>query len=560
VTCCAAFALAGDIRKDLDVRIRMRDGVHLSANVFRPSVDERLPALLVRTPYGKGEDLSATYRTFVEHGYAVVVQDVRGRHESEGRFDPFRQEGPDGYDTLNWIAEQPWSNGKVGMLGGSYLGIVQWRVAELNNPHLKAISPVVSGGDDYRDRFYSPSGAMKLGHRLLWLSENFRVPGFPQPDFNRYIWHVPLRTSDRSATGQTIDFYQTMLNHPAYDSFWKSVSALEHVDRIRVPVFSAGGWFDNFVESDLAMFQSLAKRSGFNRIMIGPWPHNMSMALPGVDYGPQSKVSLRKYQLEWFDYWLKFPEAGRYGVPAVSRPRLRIFVMGDNVWRDEQEWPLARTRWTPLYLSSKGHANGSYGNGRLERYQQGDQPADRFVYDPHKPVPTMGGAVCCDPKYFPWGPKDQRPVEKRPDVLVFTGRELKQDLEVTGPVRAKLYVSTSAPDTDFTAKLVDVFPDGTARNVTDGILRLRYRDSLEKPALAKPGEVYLITIDTGVTSNVFQKGHRIRVEIASSNFPRFSRNLNTGRTLADDTQSQAAAQTIYHDRKRPSHLILPVIP
>jgi putative CocE/NonD family hydrolase len=496
----------------------------------------------------------------VEKGYAVVVQDVRGRHDSDGRFEPFRQEGPDGYDTLNWIAEQPWSNGKVGMMGGSYLGIVQWRAAATNNPHLKAIFPVVSGGDDYRDRFYSTGGAMKLGHRLLWLAENFRAPDFALPSFDKYIWHLPLRTSDRAATGQTVDFYQTALNHPSYDSFWKSVSTIEHLDRIHTPVFSTGGWYDNFVESDLAAFQGLSKTSGVNRILIGPWPHNMLAPFPGVDYGAEAKVLLRTYQLAWFDYWLKSPEAGHNGAPAVSHPRLRIFVMGADRWRDEEEWPLARTRWTPLYLSAMSRANSLIGAGSLSRYLPGNQPPDHFVYDPKKPVPTMGGAVCCNPKIFPWGPMDQRPVEKRPDVLVFTGGELKEDFEVTGPVSVKLYVATSASDTDFTAKLVDVFPDGNARNLTDGILRLRYRDSLEKPAPAKPGEIYSIAIDAGVTSNVFRKGHRIRVEISSSNFPRFTRNRNTGRTLADDTQSRIATQTIYHDRQHPSRIILPAIP
>jgi len=229
---------AVEVHKEFDVRIRMRDGVHLYANVFRLDEEQRFPTLLVRTPYGKGSDLSTTYRPFVERGYAVVIQDVRGRHDSEGQFDPLHQEGNDGYDTLNWIAEQPWSNGKVGMMGGSYLGIVQWKAAQSNNPHLKAIFPVVSGGDEYRDRFYSAGGAMKLGHRLLWMAENLRAPDFALPDFSKYIWHLPLRTSDRSATGETVDFWQSALNHPTYDSFWKSASTIEHLYKVTVPVFS----------------------------------------------------------------------------------------------------------------------------------------------------------------------------------------------------------------------------------------------------------------------------------------------------------------------------------
>jgi len=538
----------------------MRDGLRLSANVFRPAGAARLPAILVRTPYGKGSVLTPNYRAFVESGYAVVIQDVRGRYDSEGRFEPLRQEPADTDDTLNWIARQSWSNGRIGMMGGSYLGIVQWRAALLGNPHLKAIFPVVSGCDDYTDRFYSTGGALKLGQRLWWIAANLRAPGFAPADFSKYILHLPLRSADRAATGQSIEFFRDALDHPAYDSFWQAVSTRERLDRVRVPVFSVGGWYDNFVQSDLEAFRRMRANRRPHRILIGPWPHNTSAGFPGVHFGPEARVPLRKFQLEWFDYWLKSPAAGREAAPAVLHPPARIFVMGANRWRDEQEWPLVRARATPFYFSSRGHANTLDGDGLLQARPPRKEAPDRFVYDPRHPVPTAGGAVCCNPGVFPWGPMDQRAVEKRPDVLVYTSRPLKQDLEVTGPVRVVLYVSTSAPDTDFTAKLADVFPDGLARNLTDGILRLRYRQSLEKPLLASPGEVYAITIDAGVTSNVFLKGHRIRLEISSSNFPRFDRNPNTGGAIADARELRTATQTVYHDRPRPSHLLLPVVP
>jgi uncharacterized protein len=547
------------IEREFDVRLHMRDGVELSANIFRPVGAARVPTILVRTPYDKGDDLAPNYRAFVVRGYAVVVQDVRGRYDSEGAFEPLRQEAADSEDTLNWIAHQSWSNRRIGMMGGSYLGIVQWKSALLNNPYLKAIFPVVSGCDDYFDRFYSAGGALKLGQRLEWMAENLRAPEFAKPDFNRFVLHLPLRTSDRMATGRNVGFYQRALDHPAYDSFWKNMSTREKIERIRVPVFSVGGWYDNFVESDLEAFRLMRKNGRIHRILIGPWPHNMSYDFAGVSFGPQGKLPILGLQLQWFDYWLK-AEPGPGGPPSIADPPARIFVMGANRWRDEREWPLSRARPIPFYLASRGRANSLDGDGRLQRTQPRGARPDQYVYDPANPAPTDGGAVCCNPRVFPWGPFDQRAVERRRDVLVYTSSPLKRPLEVTGLIRVVLYVSTSQPDTDFTAKLVDVFPDGRAINLTDGILRLRYRESLEKPVLAQPGQVYPITIDAGVTSNQFARGHRIRLEISSSNFPRFDRNPNTGRPVADEKELRQAAQTIFHDRQRPSHILLPVVP
>ena len=450
---CAVWlhaASTGGFEKLLHVRVAMRDGTHLDTNIFKPLGNQRFPVILLRTPYGKGPDLPPGYSSFLNHGYAIVMQDVRGRYGSEGVFDALKQEGPDGYDTINWIAAQSWSDGKVGMIGGSYLGIAQWRVALLNNPHLKAIFPVVSGADDYFDRFYSPGGATKLGHRLLWMSDNLNAPGAAKAKFDDYITHLPLRTSDRAATRQTLPFFQTILNHPTYDSFWKEQSILTKIDLVRVPVFAVGGWYDNYVESDLEAFSALHKLSGADekhRILIGPWAHNMSTPFSGINFGDDSSAPIRAYQIEWFDHWLKgTPEdAKRYSNEAwhqvrslVDEAPVHLFVMGVNRWRDEQEWPLARTRYTPLYLVSKGHANTLKGDGKLEWKLEKKAKADNFSYDPRNPVPTRGGAVCCDPKIFPWGPMDQRAVEGRPDVLVYTTAPLKDDLEVTGPIRVML--------------------------------------------------------------------------------------------------------------------------
>jgi len=487
----------------------------------------------------------------------VVVEDVRGRYESEGAFQPLTQEPADGNDTIDWIARQPWSDSKVAMAGGSYLGIAQWKAALEGNPHLKAIFPVVSGCDDYRDRFYSTGGAMKLGNRLEWMEENLHVPGY-HPKFAQFVLHLPLRTADVAATGSESDMYQKALAHPAFDESWQSISVKQHLDRVRVPVFAVGGWYDNFVESDLEAFAALHKTSGLNHILIGPWPHNMSIAFPDVDFGPESKVPIGLLQMEWFDQWLMGKDT-----PLASAPPVKVFVMGINQWREARAWPPELARERDFYLESAGNANSLAGDGAL-----GDSAAppprrraaaDRFLFDPHDPVPTRGGAVCCNPRVFPWGPMDQRPIEQRRDVLVYTTYALRQDVEAIGPVKAVLYVSTSALDTDFTAKLVDVFPDGTARNLTDGILRLRYRNSLERAEAAAPGQVYQVTVDAGVTGNVFLKGHRIRLEISSSNFPRFDRNPNTGTPVANETKLIKATQTIYHDRRHPSRLVLMVM-
>lgn len=527
-----------------NVTVPMRDGVRLSANLFHPSGGGRYPTILLRTPYNKGSAITSGYQAYVDHGYAVMVQDVRGRYKSAGVFEPLNQEINDGDDTLNWIAAQPWSNGAVGMYGGSYLGIAQWKAALTHNPHLRAIFPYVSGDDDYRDRFYSPGGAMKLGHRLLWLSENMRARNFT-PDFSKYIWALPVQIAGVAATGHSLPIWTNATEHPTYDSFWKKTSVREHLKDINLPVFSVAGWYDNYVESDLDAFTLLRKHDPAARIMVGPWAHVFSDKFKGVDFGPNSQVSLGSIRMKWFDEWLKGAP------PAESAHPVRIFVMGINRWRDEDEWPLIRAKEEKLYLNADGQLGSKPGR---------DSEPDHFVYDPRNPAPTVGGAVCCTPEIFPWGPKDQRRVETRKDVLVYSTEPLPGAVEVTGPIRVVLYAASSAVDTDFTAKLVDVFPDGTARNLTDGILRTRYRESLENPVLMKADEAYRMTIDAGVTSNVFAAGHRIRVEISSSNFPRFDRNPNTGRAVADDREMRKAAQTIYHDHDRHSYMELPVVP
>lgn len=536
------------------IRVPMRDGIGLSTNIYRPATPGPFGTILIRTPYNKGAEISANHQAFVDHGYAVVVQDVRGRYESQGIFRPLDQEGPDGDDTLNWIARQPWSNGKVAMTGGSYLGIAQWRVALENNPHLKAIFTWTSGDDDYRDRFYSPGGAMKLGHRLLWVEENLRDPAYEPPEFQKYILTLPIRSMDAVVTGHRVPVMQEAMDHPDYDAFWQTGSVKKQLKNIHIPVFSVAGWYDNYAAGDLEAWSILHKTSSVHRIVVGPWPHNVNTRMPGSDFGPGAVIAFRRAQLDWFDQWLQDKD-----VAMMSQPPVKIFVMGANRWREFQDWPPPGIKPTKFYLESDGHANSLNGTGALSITAASKSPTDNFVFDPHNPVPTRGGAVCCNPLVFPWGPMDQRPVEKRQDVLVYTSPPLREEMEIIGQVELMLSAATSVPDTDFTAKLVDVYPDGTARNLTDGILRARYRKSLSKPELLNPGTIYQFRIDAGVTGTVFLKGHRIRLEVSSSNFPRFDRNPNTGGAVASATELHTAIQTIHHDKAHESYLLLPVM-
>jgi putative CocE/NonD family hydrolase len=444
------------------------------------------------------------------------------------------------------------------MLGGSYLGMADWWAAIEQDPRLVTISPMCSGDDEYTDRFYSSGGALQIGHRLSWMAENLTPPSQVRPLFSSYIAHIPLVTADVAATGIVLPAWRTALAHPSDDAYWKALSIREKLDRVSMPVLSFGGWFDEYAESDLDAFSRLSKRHQTIETWIGPWSHNPATKFPTINFGPEANLPIRLKQIAWFDRWVK-------GAPSASQVQpgsalLHIFVMGANTWREEHEWPLARMRLTPLYLTSRGHASSVHGDGALEWQPVRKAPPDQFVYDPKNPVPTRGGAICCDPVLLPPGPLDQSAIEQRPDVLVYTSAPLTSELEVTGPIRAVLYVSTSVNDTDFTAKLVDVQTDGRPLLVTDGIERLRYRLSLSAPVFVKKNEPYQISIDAGVTSYVFAPGHRIRVEVSSSNFPRFDRNMNSVRPNAYETKFTKARQTVLHGKGYPSEILLPVIP
>jgi hypothetical protein len=469
------------------------------------------------------------------------------------------QEGPDGNDTINWIAEQPWSNGRIAMAGSSYLGIVQWWAALEDNPHLIAISPMCSGDDEYLDRYYSTGGALQLGHRLSWLSESMKSPRVVRPALRDYVWHLPLRTSDIPASYRPLSLWRTAIAHPSDDAYWRWRSVRDQIRKVNVPVLSFGGWFDSYAESDLDAFSRLSLLHKSVETWIGPWAHNPAYEFPTRNFGPEASFPFRAKQADWFAEALHAHTLlGR--IHKTHQNLLHIFIMGPDIWREEHEWPLARTHYTSLYLASNGRANTASGNGMLRWNEAREGKADGFAYDPAKPVPTAGGAICCDPRILPPGPLAQNQIERRTDVLVYTSEPLREPVEVTGVVRVVLYVSTSANDTDFTAKLVDVDPNGRALLVTDGIQRLRYRLSLTTPIFVKRNVPYQINVDAGVTSYVFAAGHRLRLEVSSSNFPRFDRNLNSTAANADQIKLAKARQTVFHNPRYPSAVVLPVIP
>ncbi|MGC4050787.1 MAG: CocE/NonD family hydrolase [Paludibaculum sp.] len=536
----------------LHVKIPMRDGIRLCTNIFRPAPTGRFPVVIQRTPYRKVSELTPGLQAFLRRGYAVITQDVRGRYDSDGEFNQYNQEMNDGDDTISWVARQSWSDGRVGMFGGSYVGLSQWRTALSGNPALKAITPALAGGDEYTDRYYSRGGAFKLGHRLRWIAENYKPAETPVVDFQRMVTYLPLRRADRLVSGRMLEFFQTVLNHPSYDEYWRRLSTVEHIEQIHVPAFIEAGWYDNYAQSDLEMWSGLRALGRPARIIVGPWGHNLSPVMPEAQFGDIANQPLRRMEIEWFDAYVK------QSAPAPASA-VRYFLMGANEWKESESWPPKPNLLTAFYLTSKKGANSLNGDGKLILKQQKKGASDFYTYDPKVAVPTVGGALCCNNKIFPWGPFDQRRVEGRRDVLVYTSDPLKKAIEVTGPIKVILHVVSSAEDTDFTAKLVDVGPDGRAVILCDGILRLRYRQGIEKAVKYVPGAVERIEIDAGVTSNLFKAGHRIRVDISSSNFPKYDRNLNTGGPLADEKTMRTARQEIRHGQEWDSHVLLPVV-
>jgi uncharacterized protein len=558
-----------------NVPMKTRDGVVLRSDVYRPVLDGRYPVLLGRTHYGKetwGRWIAPEHT--VQQGYVVVINDMRGQFASEGEFDPFVTDADDSYDVVEWCAAQPWSNAKVGMFGSSSGGFVQLLAAMSQPPHLMAIAPMQSWSSFGRGNVFDPGGGYTMLQWWALLQANTDPEhrlGEDRPDYSelrvaatraeheiaRWYRHLPLGEFP-PLPREIAPWYYRWIGHPDDDDYWRGLDASAHYGRIRTPALHLVGWFDRFSVGTLRNYAGILERGAtpeartHAKLVIGPWPHGVPVRTTSGDrhFGPAASVDARALVLRWYDHWLKGIDTG-----MLEEPPVRLYVLGEDVWRDELEWPLARARYTSYYLRSEGRANTRAGDGALSTDAPGAEPADSYVYDPADPTPSVAGRVS-----RPDGPSDQGPIEDREDVLVFSTPPLEHDVEVTGPIVAHLWASSSARDADWVVKVCDVYPDGYVFRLSDGMIRARYRRSQAQPLPLEPGRVENYVIELLPTSNLFRRGHRIRVEVASANFPAFDRNLNTGNALGTDEAGVPAVQLLYHDAERPSHVVLPIIP
>ena len=538
-----------------NVGFQARDGVRLSADLYHPKGLARTSTILVRIPFT--DNFNNRFRSrliahyWATRGYSVVVQGSRGRYRSEGTYYPLISERNDGIDTLNWIADQEWFNGKIAMWGGSAFGYSQWAVSDQSNPGPQAYFIQIASSD-FHKMFYN-GNAFALESALYWAirSHGDRDRKVKLEDLDRGLWHLPLLEADNVAIGDT-DFFNDWLLHPDSDAYWQKIDGTNRPEELQAPVLLLGGWFDPFLPSQLDDFQRIMVHNknknvaNETRLIIGPWGHASAAKLLPDNLEIPYRVASVLPSIPWFDDQLE-------EIPnPVKLPKVKIYVMGKNQWRNDNEWPLARTRFTPFYLSSDKAANTLRGDGTLMAERSfSSNSVDSFTYDPTKPVPTAGGAMLGDRS----GIQLQNSLESRHDVLVYSTPNLDSDIEVTGPIKVILYVDTDARSTDFTAKLVDVHPDGSAYNISDGILRRSYDYSQQTGKSPVRIEIALWP-----TSNVFLKGHKIRLEVSSSNFPHYDRNPNTGINNAISKQMKVAHQKVYHSKTYSSQLILPIIP
>jgi uncharacterized protein len=577
--------MTDSIRFDQKVSVEMRDGILLVADVYRPGDRGKHPAIIMRTPYFNGQILSGgsyiKVLPAIQAGYAVVIVYVRGRFGSQGKYDlnsPQQVEGPDCYDTVEWVAKQSWCDGNIGMAGESALGTVQWRTARENPPHLKAIAPSLAGAPgengpevadapvnlniavnlllvlagDVLDKMESQGKDTKKARGLLEQVRNdpslaYRyLPLKDVPQFNtpgiRELWDICLHMG---AAGQP--------SAPVGPYPFKNV---------KIPTLSITNWYDPFARNSFFSFSKMIVEGGskyarqHQHLFAGPWCHCKPQRVLGhIDFGPladEAGSDASGYLLSFFDKYLKGKD--------IILPAVRYFTMGRNSWHNATAWPLPETDWQRYFLHSRGKANSCSGDGLLNRDEPGKEPTDTYIYNPLDPVVTAGGRGGVAENGFLYGPVDQAYVERRDEVLCYSSPQLARDIEVTGPLYLHLFASSSCRDTDFTAKLVDIYPDNRAYNAADGILRAQYRNSFTVSELLKPGEITEFVIRLGHVSQLFRAGHRIRIDISSSNFPTFDRNMNTGKSIGEDAEGIPALQTIYHQNKYASYIDLPVIP
>jgi uncharacterized protein len=558
------------------VKVQMRDGVRLDATIWRPTDPGRYPVILERMSYELMGRCAVNAEFFAKRGYVFVGQNTRGSYDSEGAYGWTESDGwgerRDGYDTIEWAGTRAWSSGKVGMLEGSYSGFTQYLAAPTRPPHLRALFVRQASPLSYAAVFRGGAFPLRwLGAITRHVLDDFVAPTDESPvqDKNRTrlqravdeqaSWerHLPLKDYLPLMDVPEGRFYFEFLDHPHDGTWWWERDLSRHYAEIDVPVYHFSSWFDLFLGAQLDHFQGirahgrspLCRRS--QRLVIGPWNHGPGTAgnrrVGELDFGPQAELDLPALWVSWFDYWLKGVDNG-----ALDGPPVRVFLMGANRWLDFDSWPPEDVTYTPLYLhTGTGQSETSLNSGAatFQPPVSTAQP-DTYTYDPDQPVPSLFA--------FPdYGPHDYAAVEPR--MLIYTTTPLEQELTVVGRVRAVVYASSSAPDTDWIVRLCDVYPDGRSMSVCDGILRARYRDSMQRPELMEPGQIYQFEVDLWSTAQTFTRGHRLRVELSSSDFPRYDRNLNTGGPLGEESRGQVAVNTIYHDLARPSHVLLPIL-
>jgi putative CocE/NonD family hydrolase len=568
---------AHEVSVETAIMVPMRDGTRLATDLYRPKdLTGALPTILIRTPYNKSANPNgdASAKFFASHGYAVVVQDVRGKFASEGQFHVYEGDKTDWTDTFDWIGAQSWSTGKIGTYGCSYLGEGQIIAAQQRHPkHIAAIAQAAGGnlGRVGRRRQFWGSvegGAFSISINFGWMpvyaSLDKGARPMPKLDLASFFRTLPVIDMTDRAGSPSAD-WRNFLERSPDDPWWDARGYLSEKDSVSVAALHSSSWFD--LAEEALEEADIFRRNGVNDrarngqyAIISPTTHcNSERANSQTKVGElvvgDARLHYPEIWLAWFNHWLKGDE---HAIDAL--PRIQYYVIGRNEWRASDRWPIAGMRETPFYLSSDGGANSANGNGRLSLTKPARERADTFTYDPANPVPSRGGSICCtgNPKDVP-GSFDNRDIEQRPDILVYTTDALRDGLELTGPIRAVVYLSSKAPDTDLTAKLIDVFPDGRAMNIQEGITRVRYRDGFDKARMMEPGKVYEVPVDLHATSWYLPPGHRLRVEISSSNFPRFDRNLNTGGHNYDETTWKVAANTVHHSAAQPSRLILPVV-
>ncbi len=555
----------------------MRDGVKLATAIWRPKAEGKFPAILIRTPYKK-EMAELNARFYARRGYAVAVQDCRGRFGSEGTWEPFVHERKDGYDAVEWAAAQPWSNGKVGMIGGSYVGWVQWWAAAERPPHLVTIVPNVAPPDPFFNIPYEHGAFFILG--AIWWADilesnatadlsGVALSRIGEKKYNELLRPLPVVELDKAILGKENPYWRKWIAHPVNDSYWAQANFLDDLKNVNIPVFHQSGWFDgDGIGTKLNYLQMKEFGHANQKLIIGPWGHTdtASRRMGDRDFGAQAVIDLQRDYLRWFDYWLKGRES-----EILKDPLVKIFAMGSNRWLEGPSYPLPQTRFEKWYLASGGAANTSKGDGRLTTdAPPAKGPADKYVYDPGDPTP--------DPRYYEETAEqekqaktaDQRKKERegyhekvsqeRRDMLVYETEPLKEPLTIAGPVSAVLWASSSSRDTDWFMSVVDVDKDGKIFWLCSGRVRARYRNTTKKPELLKPGRAYEYRLDLWHTGITIAAGHRLRVEVASAQYPLWSRNLNTGGHNETETKYVKAEQTVFHDAKHPSHLLLPVIP